>query len=262
MSGALVAVGAGCVMRSRLVAIPVYNEERSAAQVLARVLHSAPEADVLVVDDGSTDGTPGILAGFGTVHVLRHPVNLGYGRALMDAFSWAIRGGYRHLVTIDCDEQHQPERIPSFFARLEEGWDIVSGSRYLEPLPGEGSPPLDRLAINREFTARINELTGFGITDAFCGFKGYRVEALQRLHLTEPGYGMPLELWVEAWRHGLSVVEIPVPLIYKVNFERRFGSGLDEPATRRRYYGEVLRRALRGEACRKEKAPGVARCTC
>lgn len=249
-------------MRSRLVAIPVYNEERSAERVLQEVLRWAPDADVLVVDDGSTDGTPAIVAKFDSVRVLRHPTNQGYGRALMDAFEWAIGAGYRQLVTIDCDEQHQPELIPAFFARLDEGWDVVSGSRYLAPLPGEGQPPLDRLAINREMTARLNELTGFGITDAFCGFKGYRVEALRRLHLTEPGYGMPLEVWIEAWRHGLSVVELPVPLIYKVNFERRFGRGLDEPAVRRRYYDEVLRRALRGEACRREAALGAAGCRC
>lgn len=248
------------VVADRLIAIPVFNEERSAERVLRRVLETAAGADVLVVDDGSTDGTPGILARLDAVRVLRHPVNLGYGRALTDAFAWAIRHGYRQVVTIDCDEQHQPEWIPAFFERLDEGWDIVSGSRYLAPLQGEGSPPLDRLAINRELTARINELTGFGITDAFCGFKGYQVEALKRLHLTEPGYGMPLEVWIEAWRHGLSVVEIPVPLIYKVNFERRFGGGLDEPATRRRYYEEVLRRALRGEACRRERALGAAAC--
>lgn len=227
------------------------------------MLQASPDADVLVVDDGSTDGTPRIVGRFPGIRVLRHPTNLGYGRALMDAFQWALRGGYRHLVTIDCDEQHEPELIPSFFATLAEGWDIVSGSRYLRPLPGEGQPPLDRLAINRAFTRRINELTGFGITDAFCGFKGYRVEALQRLHLAEPGYGMPLEVWVEAWRHGLSVVEVPVPLIYKVNFERRFGGSLDEPVMRRRYYEEVLRRALSGEACRRLSAPGrSAGCRC
>lgn len=249
-------------MRSRLVAIPVYNEERSAERVLRQVLTAVPEADVLVVDDGSTDGTPRIVARFDSVRVLRHPTNLGYGRALMDAFEWAIRTGYRQLVTIDCDEQHQPELIPAFFARLDEGWDIVSGSRYLEPLPGEGQPPLDRLAINRELTARLNELTGFGITDAFCGFKGYRVEALEWLHLTEPGYGMPLEVWIEAWRHGLSIVELAVPLIYKINFERRFGGGLDEPAARRRYYDQVLGRALRGEACRHETHLGAAGSRC
>ena len=244
----------------RLVAIPVYNEEPFAEGVLRRVLAVAAGADVLVVDDGSTDGTPRILERFASVKVLRHPRNLGYGRALRDAFQWAIRAGYRQVVTIDCDEQHEPELIPAFFRALDQGWDVVSGSRYLAPLPGEGRPPLDRLAINRDLTARLNELTGFGITDAFCGFKGYQVGALRRLHLTEDGYGMPLELWIEAWRHGLSVVEMPVPLIYKVNFERRFGGGLDEPAARRRYYDEVLRRALRGDACRRERALGAAAC--
>lgn len=240
-----------------LVAIPVYNEERSASRVLQEVLERTPGAAVLVVDDGSTDGTAAALGAFhGKIRVLRHPVNRGYGRSLLDAFEWARAQGMEFVVTMDCDEQHQPALIPDFFAKLSEGWDIVSGSRYLAPVPGgEGRPPLDRLAINRHFTARIRALTGFPITDAFCGFKGYRVDALARLHLTEPGYGMPLELWVEAWRHGLSVVELPVPLIYKPNFERRFGGSLDDPASRREYYAGVLRRALDGAACWDEAAP-------
>ncbi|MBE3598878.1 MAG: glycosyltransferase family 2 protein [Limnochordaceae bacterium] len=242
-------------LRRQIVAIPVFNEERSARQVLERVREVAPQAVVLVVDDGSTDGTASVLAGIPGIAVLRHPRNLGYGRALRDAFDWAQSYGFDQLVTMDCDEQHEPALIPAFFRRLEEGWDIVSGSRYLARVAGsEGEVPLDRLAINREFTARVNALTGFGITDAFCGFKGYQVSALRRLHLSEDGYAMPLEVWVEAWRHGLSIVELPVPLIYKPNFERRFGRGLDDPSARRRYYDDVWRRAVRADGC-----PAVAR---
>ncbi len=236
----------------RLVVVPVYNEEPSVLGVLEEVRRHAREADVVVIDDGSTDGTPRLLAQVPGIQVLRHPVNQGYGQALMDGFAYALRHGYHQLVTIDCDQQHEPALIPHVFQKLDEGWDVVSGSRYLGAV-SEGEVPPDRLAINREFTDRIRRLTGYRITDAFCGFKGYRVASLGELHLSEPGYGFPLQVWVEAWRHGLRVSEVAVPRIYKPNFERRFGSGLDDPARRRRYYLQVLCRSLACARCATEQ---------
>ena len=234
--------------------VPVYNEEGSVESVLAEVRRHAAGADVLVVDDGSTDGTPRKLARLEGVRVIRHPQNRGYGAALMEGFRLALSENYDQLVTIDCDGQHEPALIPAFFRALEEGWDIVSGSRYLPGSGAQGAVPPDRLAINRQFTDRINRLTGLGLTDTFCGFKGYRVAALGRLHLDEAGYGFPLQVWVEAWRHGLSVVELPVPRIYKPNFQRRFGGELDRPEVRRRYYERVLIRALACPRCVAEAA--------
>lgn len=237
----------------QLVVVPVYNEEASVEAVLAEVRRYAAGADVLVVDDGSTDGTPRRLACLPGVRVIRHAQNRGYGAALMEGFRVAAEEGYDYVVTIDCDGQHEPARIPIFFHTLAQGWDMVSGSRYLPGSDAQGEVPPDRLAINRQFTDRINRLTGLGLTDTFCGFKGYRVAALRRLHLDEPGYGFPLQVWVEAWRHRLSVVELPVPRIYKANFERRFGGELDRPEVRRRYYERVLSRALACPRCAREK---------
>src|SRR5215210_7393292 len=112
-----------------LTAIPVYNEEAHLEPVLTEVLRHA--ADVLVVDDGSTDGTPERLRRFPQVQVIRHPRNRGYGAGLRSAFRHALDGGYDGLITLDCDGQHEPARIPTLAAPLEEA-DIVSGSRYRE----------------------------------------------------------------------------------------------------------------------------------
>ena len=111
-----------------LTAIPVHNEEASLVGVLTEVLKHA--GDVLVVDDGSTDRTPELLNEFPTVRTIRHPRNLGYGAGLRTAFQATIDGGYDGLVTLDCDGQHEPERIPEVASHLPEA-DIVSGSRYL-----------------------------------------------------------------------------------------------------------------------------------
>lgn len=229
-------------MNRHLTALPVYNEAGSVNQVLDQV--SRFSSRVLVVNDGSTDGTAAALASRTDVTVVTHPVNRGYGAALMTAFDYAIREGCELLVTIDCDGQHEPQRINELVGKLEEtGADIVSGSRYLKQWEENSRPPAQRRWINRQITAEINELLGFRLTDAFCGFKAYRVEALRSLDLQETGYAMPLELWVQAACHQLKIVEVAVPLIY-LDENRSFGGDLDNAATRLNYYHEILQRSL------------------
>jgi dolichol-phosphate mannosyltransferase len=225
-----------------LTALPVYNEVTSVQQVLEEVTQYSSQT--LVVDDGSSDGTSELLRELDTIVVIRHPINVGYGGALITAFNYAIDRGYDVLVTIDCDGQHEPQRIRQFVAAIEStGCDIVSGSRYLNSFASDSSPPPERLRINRQVTAHLNRRLGLQLTDAFCGFKAYRVDALRKLNLTETGYAMPLELWVQAACKKLSVVEIPVPLIY-LDRSRSFGGRLDDPSTRLKYYHEVLRRSF------------------
>ena len=224
-----------------LTALPVYNEAAHVGGVLDEVLAVTP--DVLVVDDGSSDGTSAVLAGRHDVRVVRHPRNAGYGAALATAFRETLAGPWDGLVTIDCDGQHQPRLIPAFVAACADGAaDIVSGSRYLERFAGDSEPPAARRRINAEITAEINDRLGLQLTDAFCGFKAYSRRALEALHITETGYAMPLEVWVQAAAAGLRVVELPVPLIY-LDLARSFGGALDDAATRLAYYRRVLDRA-------------------
>jgi glycosyltransferase involved in cell wall biosynthesis len=268
-----------------LVAIPVFNEAATLRTVLAEVRQYA--RDILVVDDGSTDDTPRLLAGERGIRRIRHHENCGYGQSLIDAFRYAVEHDYDWLITIDCDEQHEPAAIPEFLrAAAEDDADIISGSRYLtdspedppyrrhpprpedptgkrdspRPLVRESllapppehssarespahepflSPPPDRRAINQKITDLLNEVLGLKITDAFCGFKAYRVAALRRLNITVPGYGMPIQLWVQAVGEGLRIREIPVRRIYK-DPNRFFGGSLDDPDARLLYYCDVL----------------------
>ncbi|NDC53231.1 MAG: glycosyltransferase family 2 protein [Planctomycetia bacterium] len=236
-----------------LTALPVFNEAGHVAAVLDEVLRHAPH--VLVVDDGSTDGTAELLAGRRDVAVVRHPQNRGYGAALATAFEAARSGGWDGLVTIDCDGQHQPRLIPEFTAALEaRRADIVSGSRYLARFPGDTPPPAARRRINAEITAELNARLGLALTDAFCGFKAYSRRALDRLRPTETGYAMPLEAWVQAAAAGLTIVELPVPLVY-LDLARSFGGALDDAATRLAYYRRVLDRAESAVAAAAGAAP-------
>jgi len=221
-----------------VVAVPIFNEDRTLKAVLRQVRRFAPE--ILVVNDGSTDSTARLLQSEPGVYQIHHADNLGYGQSLIDAFQFALSRGFDWMITMDCDEQHEPERIPDFLSvAAEDDADIISGSRYLTAMDGNSLPPPDRRAINQKITDLFNEVLGLRITDAFCGFKAYRVSALNRINITVPGYGMPIQFWVQAVRQGLRVREIPVRLIYK-DPERHFGGSFNDPEVRMSYYRQVL----------------------
>jgi glycosyltransferase involved in cell wall biosynthesis len=223
-----------------LTALPVYNEAKYLDGVLAQVLQFSPR--VLVVDDGSTDGTAELLDQRRDVECVHHERNQGYGAALRTAFQYALTHKYDVLVTIDCDGQHEPQRIPEFVAATDRA-DIVSGSRYLSTFDGQSVPPEARRRINVEVTAEVNRRLGLQLTDAFCGFKAYRREALAHFDITETGYAMPLEVWVQAAKAGLRIIELAVPLIY-LDESRSFGGSLDDANTRLMYYYQVLDRLI------------------
>lgn len=261
-----------------LIAVPIFNEEKYVSPVLreirkyTRASAHAHNVDmrVLVIDDGSTDATPERLAELADknhIDLLTHPENRGYGQSLIDAFAFASDRGYDWVITMDCDEQHEPCRIPLFVRECLKGdADIISGSRYLN-LDAEGAPPRDRRNINRLMTellnsslhlrfidAPINHTTGEplprgvtstgGMTDSFCGFKAHRVSAMNELTLTIPGYAFPMQFWVQVDAHRLRIREIPVKLIYK-DATRHFGGLLDDPSVRLQHYLEVLTTELK-----------------
>ncbi len=227
-------------MSKWLAALPVYNEEQYVDGVLSEVSKYAE--NILVVNDGSSDQTLERLTAWRDVHVVNHEVNRGYGAALKSAFRYAIEHDFEYLVTLDCDGQHQPMRIPRFVEACKQA-DMVSGSRYLKKYEGDSQPPSQRMFINRQITRQLNDLLCLDLTDAFCGFKAYRVEALKLLDISDDGYAMPLELWVQAAMRGLRIIEIPVPLIY-LDLNRSFGGALDEAEKRLQYYNECIERSV------------------
>lgn len=222
-----------------LTAIPVYNEVRHVSDVLAQVRRYT--SDIMVVDDGSTDGTAKVLAAEPRLPIVTHPQNRGYGAALASAFQAFLASDYDVLVTMDCDGQHEPARIPVLLEALHDA-DIVSGSRYLRDFRQDTPAPTDRRFINATITHELNARYGLNLTDAFCGFKAYTRAALEPLRITETGWGMPLQLWVQAARLGLRIREIGVPRLY-LDPKRAFGGVLNDPEARLQYYRTILNNA-------------------
>mgnify|MGYP001996240696 FL=1 len=227
-------------MNKHLLVIPLYNEEEHVKAVISKVREYFT-GDLLIINDGSTDKSSEILAEIKDIKVINQTENCGYGCALIEGFYYAIENNYEIVITMDCDEQHEPCLIPSFLKEINR-YDIVSGSRYLNgSSPLFEIPPPDRKKVNKEITEIINKYTGYNLTDTFCGFKAYKVDAIKKLNLDEKGYAFPLQVWLQAHKQELKIKEIPVDLIYK-NLNRTFGSNLDDPIKRKKYYLSVIER--------------------
>ncbi|MCK4341140.1 MAG: glycosyltransferase family 2 protein [Phycisphaerae bacterium] len=243
-----------------LVTIPVYNEERYLPGVLDAVRRHA--TDILVVDDGSTDATPTLLQRQLGVRTITHRENRGYGQSLIDAFALAEIHGYDWIITLDCDEQHEPAQIPAFMAEAARGAvDVISGSRYLRPHPDDDEAPPDRRRINQTINSLLEQVLGLRLTDSFRGFKALRVAAVRRLPLDEPGYAFPLQFWVQCVRAGLRICEFPVRRIYR-DQSREFGGTLDDPAARMQHYLAVFLRELQRDPPAATKEQPWAACRC
>lgn len=241
-----------------LLAIPVYNEEKFVSKVLTEVRtfvgpcdagpcpqrpHGGLVDSVLMVDDGSTDQTPMELAKH-RVEVIRHAENRGYGRSMQDMLRWASFDKFDWLITMDCDEQHEPASIPAFIeAILQNDADVISGSRYLRNTPLDDMPPGDRRRINATITEDIRTRLDLRLTDSFCGFKAYRVAACERLTLDVDGYDFPMQFWPQAVAHGIVIREIPIRLIYN-DPNRSFGGPLNDPAHRLKAYRQTMHREI------------------
>ncbi len=225
-----------------LIAIPVYNEQKYVQGVLAKVRQYHDQ--ILCVDDHSTDQTPEILAQQSGIHVIRHPKNMGYGRSIIDSFDFAYDNSYDWIVTMDCDEQHEPEMIPAFIEEIKKSkYDIISGTRYTDQNLKDDLAPGDRRLINKILTGTVNGVFGWKLTDTFCGFKAHRVPAMQKLHLDEAGYAFPMQLWPRAYEAGLRIKELPVKRIYN-DPNRTFGGNLDDARVRLRHYLDVFKQEL------------------
>jgi len=220
------------------ILIPAYNSSDWIAETLQSAVEQTwPNKEIIVVDDGSADDTAEQAATTG-VRVLRRAKNQGYGAALLLGIDYAIENQYDVLVTIDCDGQHEPQRIGQLVARCGDA-DIVSGSRYLCTKEVARQAPAERRQINIQITRELNERLGLSLTDAFCGFKAYRVSACRRLKLAVDGYDFPMQFWVQAARLGLRVKEVGVPRLY-LDPNRAFGGVMNDPEQRLAYYRAVM----------------------
>lgn len=199
-----------------LVVIPTYREAENIAPLLRQLRTIVPDADVLVVDDSSDDGTAdearAVGAEVGGVEVLQRPVKDGLGRAYRAGFSWGLARDYEVLVSMDADFSHDPAALPSLLAAVEEGADLVIGSRYV---PGGSIPdwPAYRRALSRHGNRYAAFVLRLEHADLTSGYRAYRAHALEALYTGEVrtgGYGALIEMAYRVASAGAVVTEVPI----------------------------------------------------
>lgn len=199
-----------------LLVLPTYEEADNITRVLQAIRTSSPETDVLVVDDGSPDGTAQLAereaADLGRITVLRRTGKLGLGSAYRDGFAWGLQRGYEILIEMDADLSHDPQDLPRLIAEVESGADLAIGSRYI---PG-GSVrgwAWHRLALSKSGNAYAGVALGTGIRDMTSGFRAYNSDVLRKVPLgevTADGYGFQIEMVREIGLAGGRIVELPI----------------------------------------------------
>lgn len=201
-----------------LVVIPTYNEATGIRAVLGRVLALAPPIDVLVVDDGSPDGTAALVeAAQGEhperVHLLQRAGKQGLGTAYLAGFRWALAEGYDLICEMDADLSHPPEDLPRLVAPIAEGRaDVAVGSRYVGGVRVIDWP-LERLVLSYGAGIYVRAITRMQVQDVTAGFVAYHRRVLDALDLDRVrsnGYSFQVEMKYRAWKAGFRLVEVPI----------------------------------------------------
>lgn len=199
-----------------LVIIPTYNERENVVRITEQVLAQDPRLEVLVVDDGSPDGTGAIVDGMverdPRVHVLHRSHKLGLGTAYLAGFRWALARDYALIFEMDADFSHDPGHLPQFLAASREA-DVVLGSRYRNGKVTVVNWPIARLILSYSANIYARAVTGLPLFDATGGFKCFRRHVLEAIDLDavrSNGYAFQIEMSFRAWKRGFRIVEIPI----------------------------------------------------
>ena len=213
-----------------LVIIPTYNESENIERMLRRIHECLPGAGVLVVDDGSPDGTAEIVkkvaAELPDINVLERAAKSGLGSAYRAGFAWGLERGFDACIEIDADFSHDPAALPTLVAPLSEGFDLVIGSRYVEG----GSIPnwaWHRHLLSRGGNLYASGVLGLGVADSTAGYRCYSARILRRMELDKiraEGYGFQIEMTYRARQYGAVITEVPIKFVDREAGESKMSS--------------------------------------
>ena len=202
-----------------LVIVPTYNEIENISRIITAVLGQDSSIDVLVVDDGSPDGTGDLADQIAVensrVHVLHRAGKLGLGTAYVMGFKWALTREYEFVFEMDADFSHSPDAIPKFLEAVKAA-DLVLGSRYQNGQVNVVNWPMSRLFLSYSANIYARRVTGLPVFDATGGFKCFRRRVLASIDLSDiksNGYAFQIEMTFRAWKKGFRIVEIPIVFV-------------------------------------------------
>jgi dolichol-phosphate mannosyltransferase len=242
-----------------LVIVPTYNERENLPRLIPSILSRDPRLEILVVDDGSPDGTgelaDEISAAEKRVHVLHRTQKEGLGKAYLAGFAWAIERGYDAVLQMDADFSHDPAHLPQFLEAIDS-YDVVLGSRYLHGRVTVVNWPIGRLLLSYFANVYARKVTGLPIADATGGFKCFRRQVLEAIDLgrvESNGYSFQIETSFRAWKKGFRLGEIPIMFV-----DRDVGESKMSKAIVREAVWRVWRLRLLSVFNRLESRPRIA----
>jgi dolichol-phosphate mannosyltransferase len=215
------------VPEKALVIVPTFNERENIIRLIDAVLSQDPCLEVLVVDDGSPDGTGALVrereVGDSRVHLLSRERKLGLGTAYVAGFKWALARDYEFVFEMDADFSHDPSHLPQFLASIAEA-DLVLGSRYRDGKVTVVNWPMGRLILSYSANIYARFVTGLSLFDATGGFKCFRRQVLEAIDLDDVrsnGYAFQIEMSFRAWQLGFRIVEIPIVFVDRTEGESK-----------------------------------------
>ena len=224
-------------MLRALVIIPTFNEIENIEKMLNTVMALPGGFEVLVVDDGSPDGTAADVRRLmevhgGRIHLEERTGKLGLGTAYINGFKWALAREYSHVFEMDCDFSHNPEDLPRLLEACTEGADVSIGSRYVQGV-NVVNWPMSRVLLSYFASVYVRFVTGMPIQDATAGFKCYKRETLAGIDFSKihfVGYAFQIEMKFIAWRKGLTLKEVPVIFTDRTEGTSKMSSGIIKEA--------------------------------
>ena len=224
-------------MSNALVIIPTYNEIENISKMLDTVMYLNEGFDVLIVDDGSPDGTAQVVrekmdAFGGRIHLEERTGKLGLGTAYIHGFKWALARGYEYIFEMDCDFSHDPKDLARLKKACEDGADLSIGSRYVKGV-NVVNWPMSRVLLSYFASVYVRFITGMPIQDATAGFKCYKRTTLEGINFDKihfVGYAFQIEMKFKVWQRKMSIVEVPVIFTDRTEGQSKMSSGIIKEA--------------------------------
>lgn len=218
---------------NKVVVIPTYNEKENVEKIILAVFNMEEKFDILIIDDGSPDGTADIVKNLqkkfaDSLYIIERKGKLGLGTAYITGFKWATEAGYDFIVEMDADFSHNPNDLPRLYNACKEGADLAIGSRYCNGI-SVINWPIGRVIMSYYASAYVRKILGMKIYDTTAGFKCYRKEVLEAIDFSKirmKGYGFQIEMKYNTYKLGYKIKEVPIIFIDRTEGTSKMSSGI------------------------------------